>query len=228
MNGLIDEDTLNYLHNRNPRTSTFYMLPKIHKPGNPGRPIVNSIDSITERISAYVDETLKELSKLVPSYIKDTSHFLQVLQSIDVQPEDYLVTIDVSSLYTNIPHKEGIDHIMDWMLQKGISTEESRFIADLAKLVLQCNYFEFDNKIYHQVSGTAMGTRMAPNYAIIFMHYIEETILNTSPLKPRIWKRFIDDIFMVWQHGKDTLDDFLEVYQPPTPHHQIHSRIQSP
>ena len=147
---------------------------------------------------------------LVICFIVKLCRFLQVLQSIDVQPEDYLVTIDVSSLYTNIPHKEGIDYIMDWMPQKGISTEESGFIADLAKLVLECNYFEFDNKTYHQVSGTAMGTRMAPNYATIFMHYIEEKILNTSPLKPKIWKWFIDDIFMVWQHGKDTLDEFLK------------------
>ena len=42
--------------------------------------------------------------------------------------------------------------------------------------------------------GTAMGTRMAPNYAIIFMHSVEQEILNNSKLKPRIWHCFIDDM----------------------------------
>ena len=35
-------------------------------------------------------------------------------------------------------------------------------------------------KIYLQKQGTAMGTRMAPNYAIIFMHAVEEEILNNT------------------------------------------------
>ena len=47
----IDDKTMKKLYNKSPRTPNFYMLPKIHKPNNPGRPIVNGIGSITERIS---------------------------------------------------------------------------------------------------------------------------------------------------------------------------------
>ena len=54
-----------------------------------------------------------------------------------------------------------------------------------------------------------MGTQMAPNYAIIFMHSVEEEILKNTTLKPRIWRRFIDDVFIVWTHGKETLEKFL-------------------
>ena len=57
--GIITDTTKESLQTKNPRTSTFYMLPKIHKPGNPGRPIVNSIGSITEKISAFVDSHLR-------------------------------------------------------------------------------------------------------------------------------------------------------------------------
>ena len=46
---IINDTTKENLQTKNPRISTFYMLPKIHKPGNPGRPIVNSIGSITEK-----------------------------------------------------------------------------------------------------------------------------------------------------------------------------------
>ena len=50
---------------------------------------------------------------------------------------------------------------------------------------------------------------MAPNYAIIFMHSVEEEILKNTTLKPRIWRRFIDDVFIVWTHGMETLEKFL-------------------
>ena len=49
--GIINDTTKENLQTKNPRISTFYILPKIHKPGNPGRPIINSIGSITKNLS---------------------------------------------------------------------------------------------------------------------------------------------------------------------------------
>ena len=65
--------------------------------------------------------------------------------------------------------------------------------------------------MYIQKQGTAMGTRMAPNYAIIFMCYLESNMLNQSTLKPKTWLRFIDDIFMVWSHGIQALTLFMDM-----------------
>ena len=179
------------------RISNFYTLPKIHKANNPGRPIVNSIGSITEKLSEYVDENIKNLSKLVPSYIKDTTHFLQLLSTISIQEEDLLVTIYVSSLYTNIIHEEGLQAMQDWMLQNNISLNRTEFIKNLGNLVLKHNYFEFNGQLFLQQQGTTMGTRMAPNYAIIFMHKIETELLQKSTLQPTFFKRCIDDIFLI-------------------------------
>ena len=97
---------LQFLTVKNPRTPIFYMLPKIHKINNPGRPIVSACDSPTEKLSAYIDSFIKPLTQLVPSYIKDNNDSLYKLeQQISQIPHDaYLVTIDVVSLYTNIPH----------------------------------------------------------------------------------------------------------------------------
>ena len=106
--GNISPAEFEVLYNSDPRISNFYTVPKIHKNNNPGQPIVNSIGSITEKILAYVDENIKHLSKLVPSYIKDTGHFLNSIKDIDTDEEDLLVTVVVSSLYTNIRHQDGI------------------------------------------------------------------------------------------------------------------------
>ena len=88
-----------------------YILPKIHKnkDNRPGRPIVSASSHPTERISEFVDYQLNPLVPKLPSYIKDTTHFLQKLDSLpELSNSCLLVTLDVSSLNTNIPHKEGI------------------------------------------------------------------------------------------------------------------------
>ena len=55
-----------------------------------------------------------------------------------------------------------------------------------------------------------MGTRMAPNYAIIFMHYFETNFLINYPKQQKIWLRIIDDIFTIWKDRKQELEKFLE------------------
>ena len=55
-----------------------------------------------------------------------------------------------------------------------------------------------------------MGTRMAPNYANLFMGELESEILENYPKKPLVWYRYIDDIFFIWTHGREELDKFLK------------------
>lgn len=54
-----------------------------------------------------------------------------------------------------------------------------------------------------------MGTRMAPSFANLFMGLLEKSFLESQTLKPFKWLRFIDDIFLIWQHGMDSLLSFL-------------------
>ena len=215
--GIINDTTKESLQTKNPRISTFYMLPKIHKPGNPGRPIVNSIGSITEKSSAFVDSHLRQYTPRISSYIKDTTHFINIIRNIQLDPKDLLVTIDVSSLCTNIPHTEGIAAINRMMEETGTDTLLRMFISNLAYQVLTKNFFNFNGQLYEQTQGTAMGTRMAPNYAIVFMYYLETNFLSHYPKQPKIWLRFIDDKIMIWQFGRLELEEFLEALNN---HHQ--------
>ena len=98
---IIDETTKESLKTKNPKIPSFYLLPKIHKPNNPQRPMVNSIGSVTEKISAFVDKHLRKFTSRIPSYVKDTTHFINITKNIHLKPDGLLVTIDVSSLFTN-------------------------------------------------------------------------------------------------------------------------------
>lgn len=54
-----------------------------------------------------------------------------------------------------------------------------------------------------------MGTRIGPNYANIFMGQLEDKFLLTRTLKPFYYKRYIDDVFLIWYHGEQELLSFI-------------------
>ena len=85
-------------------------------------------------------------------------HFLNIIKTIEIEEEDLLVTVDVSSLYANIRHQDGITALKHWLIENGTPRDKAAFIGALAKQVLTSNYLTFNGKIYLQKQGTAMGT----------------------------------------------------------------------
>ena len=208
----ITDKNIEYFMIDNPRLARFYLLPKIHKRlrNVPGRPVVSHVGFHTERISSFIDYHLQPLAQSVKSYVKDTNDFLCKLKGIRKLPNDsIMVTIDVVGLYPSIPHEEGLSALktaLEKRPEKPVSTES---LCELAELVLKNNIFEFDEKVYRQLRGTAIGTKMAPPYAIIFLAELEERFLASCEHKPEVWFRYIDDIFMIWTHGEEKLKEFL-------------------
>ena len=203
--GELSKHCQSYLLGFKPRTARFYMLPKLHKNKlpPPGRPIISGNNSPTERISQLVDHFLKPASPLGPSYIKDTTHFLQIMSEVGpLPPGCLLVTLDVSSLYTNIPNTEGIQAALEALetIRPGAQHPTNSSLIKLLELVLKSNNFTFCGRHFLQIGGTAMGTRAAPNYAITHMHRFEKLHVYTYHLLALLWKRFIDDIFLIWPH----------------------------
>jgi len=199
-----------------PRTPLFYFLPKIHKKGNPERPIISGCDSPTDKISKFLTTILNPIAQAQPSYITGTKHFLQTLNSHKTIPNNaYLVTADVTSLYTNIPHEEGISTVMEALnTHRELlppNTPNNRIIKQFLNLILKHNYFDFMDKHYLQIQGTAMGTKMAPPYANIFMAKIEQQITKNHTEHIDIWKRFIDDIFFIWTGSFTQLTEFMHM-----------------
>jgi peptide-methionine (R)-S-oxide reductase len=208
--GLMTEKTYNIINTPNTKPARFYTLPKIHKSitNPPGRPIMSANSHPTEKLSEYIDMHLNPFLKDITSYVKDTNHFVSICRNIKLTPKDRLITFDVASLYTNIPHQEGVDAIKQFMTPR-IGKEKAEMLAALSLLVLEGNIFEFNDQLYLQTSGSAMGTKVAPSLACIFVHILETKFLKDAPIKPKIWKRYIDDIFCVIEATDDELDEFI-------------------
>ena len=212
--GKLDGKMADKMKTDNPKTPRFYLLPKIHKPDNPGRPVVSSIDCHTEKISHFVDHHLQPLNKALPSYVQDTTDFLQKLRALPEElPEDaLLVTMDVRSLYTNVPNQEGIEAVKSYLRARAKPSDRSlsQVIATFLSLILTLNNFVFNDENYVQVNGASMGTKCAPSYASLFMGKFEEThILPKIRDLILIYVRYIDDIFFIWPGTERELLQFF-------------------
>jgi hypothetical protein len=156
----------------------------------------------------------------IESHIEDTPHFLRTIeahnQSKNIKNTDILVTLDVSSLYTNSNNEDGMDAMKRSLEYRTDKTVPTDFLIKLLQLVLTCNAFEFGKSLFLQCLGTAMGTCCAPNYATIMMNDLDIKIRNlakemmTAEDPIVLLKRFLDDLFMIWRGKVEDLEAFLE------------------
>ena len=169
-NNEIDSDTWKYLNpdNYKIRTPLIYVLPKIHKAPPPetkfvGRPIISGCNSPTEKISEFVDYFLLPIVVRQNTYLKDTMELIRKLEDLVLDQNILLVTMDVTSMYTNIVQEEAIDAVCRayeiappslYKINK-ISTESMR---SLLELILKRNCFRFEDNYYLQTTGCAMGS----------------------------------------------------------------------
>ena len=117
-------------------------------------------------------------------------------------PEDCIVAcLDVVGLYTNIAIPESIDAAVDLLRAQenridmlGLFVEDIRIILEF---ILDRNSFEFNGEQYRQRNGLAMGNQLAPPLAILFMSSLEVKVLDSCDCKPLLYKRYIDDIFVI-------------------------------
>ena len=201
----------------------FYLLMKIHKPNNPGRPVTSACSCPTEKLSAFIDDLLQPINKRLPSYVKDTNHLLKIYNDVPpTKPGEVrlLYKADVKSLYTVIPNNDGLKAIKFWLEKEQDFPYPVDTIIRLVELVLTVNHFEFDGDYYTQSRGVAMGTRMGPSYACLFMGWIEHEFFCTydGPI-PELYKRYIDDMTGCTVIGRSDLDKFLHAFG--TFHHAV-------
>ena len=195
------------------------------------RPIVSGFNSVTVKMSEFIDSFLKQQAKRCKSYIKDTNDFLVKIRDIKgITSKSILVTMDVSSLYTNIDQTEGSEACFEKLETRESKSIPSLILKNMIMMVLQKNIFRFRNVFYTQRKGTCMGTPMAPNYANIFMDKFEQGLLSAfykkSGKRPLVWWRFIDDIFFIWNDDENSLNEFITFCQEYSEIQKMKSKIK--
>ena len=200
------------------RTAEFYGLPKNHKADIPLRPIVSTSGDPLDKLSWLLERVISQLLAFVPAHLKNTYDYLDRIHTQfphGFPPGSIAFTIDVANLYGSIPTDEAIASTIN-LLERNQDKIElfGLSMTDIRLLLEHClnnNYFRFGQKYFKQTKGIAMGSRIAPPLAIVFMNAIESMILASDKiLQPLLYIRYIDDIMGIWTHEPDSLDAFLD------------------
>lgn len=217
--GLINEKQYTYLSppsNLKPRQ--FYLLPKIHKDRSKwpnahmpeGRPIVSDINSESYRVSEYIDYFLKPLATLHEAYIKDTYDFVEKIRDREIDNTDIIVTGDVTSLYTNMRIHRILETVQEAFDNYPDYSRPDNEIINLLRITLTRNDFIFGKDTFLQICGTAMGKRYAPSLANIYLRKFDHEAKYGFRIKPKIYWRYLDDLYLIWPGTKTELQEYQE------------------
>ena len=144
----------------------FYGLPKIHKTGNPLKPIVSSRGLVTYRVVNVLSKVFKPLVGKFSHHIQSTGDFVSRTKGLTLQPGEFLTSYDVTSLFTSFPIDPALCIIKD-LLEKDEKLNEKTVlsvqnITELLGFCMHNTYFSFQNKFYEQIEGVAMGSPISP------------------------------------------------------------------
>lgn len=199
------------------RPRQFYILPKIHKtrhswpyPNMPeGRPIISDCGSESYRIAKYINSFIRPISMQHPAFIRDTYDFIDKIKNIKIPTNSFLVTGDVTALYTNMAFDRVMEEVKKAFTLHPLPRRPDDYLLKLLDLTMRRNDFQFNGKTYLQVCGMAMGKTYAPALADLYMTYFDEKAHELSTLLDTYY-RFLDDIFFIWIGSEDTLISFQE------------------
>ena len=199
----LDENEYKRMYPTGSRPGLFYTTAKVHKLQNGEglneltmRPIISNIGTATYETAKFLNSLLAPLGKLDRS-ILNTEAFVNQVKGQKI-PEGYkMISFDVNSFFTNVPLNETIDIILTKVYDENkIDTKIPKSI--LKELLYLCRkhvHFKFNNKIYIQCDGVAMGSSVGPLLANIFMISLEDSTLPKLELYLCNWKRYVDDTF---------------------------------
>ena len=204
----------------NPLPPRLYCLPKIHKQDIPYRPIVSSNNSPCHKLASFLSQQLPITLNFRSQFsIKNSSILCQDLKDLTIAPTSILFSFDVINLFNSIPPSACLDILKNSLTFSDIPDLIADNLLTLTQLTLHQDFFLFNNTFYKQTLGLAMGSPLSPFLAELFMHSLENTV-SKSPLFKHIlvWKRYVDDIFGIFNGTKEQLMQLHQYLNTIHPH----------
>lgn len=151
------------------------------------------------------------LGKLLEFYIKDSWLFKEKSKNIQLPKNHQLVSLDVVSLYTNIPTQLAKEIITKkWNQIKNYTDIPINEFLDAIELTLNSTYFLYNDSFYKQIEGCAMGSSISSVIAQLVMEDLEETVIQNLNIKLPFFYRYVDDCITAVPKDKQNylLDSF--------------------
>ena len=176
-----------------------YGLPKTHKRGVPLRPILSMTGSPQYAVSRWLCGMLKPVVRHYSKRcVKDSFSFSDLVKTSRLSHGGFMCSFDVVNLFTNVPLKEVIDICANAIYHNdSIDTDPTTLsensFRELLEMVTSGVEFSFDNTMFRQIDGVAMGSPLGPILANIFVGFYEDKIPANQ--WPELYSRYVDDVF---------------------------------
>lgn len=154
----------------------FYGTAKIHKLQTNGtvndlpiRPIISNINTASYNLAKYLAKLLSPLSTSEHT-VKSTNEFITHIKQQYIPRNSKLISFDVTSLFTNVP----LDFTIDIILKRIYTNKEIKTNIpkqQMKELLILCTenvHFSYNNEIFIQTDGVAMGSPLGPVLAGIY------------------------------------------------------------
>ena len=172
----------------------------IHKDNIPLRPILAASKRAGYKIAKYLVPLIEPFASN-DFTLKNSYEFYSSNQGLN-NSNTTGYSYDITSLYTNIPVDETINILCDkiFLLSSTFHNFDRNHFCKLLHSAVSNTYFFFNNYLYKQKEGLAMGNPLAPALANVFLCHIEDLIFSTCPdsYKPKFYRRYLDDTFAVF------------------------------
>ena len=169
---------------------------------------MSDVESESYRISQWLEHFLTPLAIKHETYLKKTYDFVEKIRGKIVDKDCYLITGDVSALYTNMQHERTIECVREIFKKYPDRTRPDKHILDLLNITLRNNDFQFNGKCYLQTCGTPMGKVYAPALANIYMLEFDYKAMHGFKIKPLFFFRFLDDIFSIFMGTREDIVEY--------------------
>ncbi|XP_050518098.1 uncharacterized protein LOC126892578 [Diabrotica virgifera virgifera] len=200
----------------NPQIPRLYGLPKIHKPNVPMRPVVSFYNTPVVALSKFINTILQSSISLQPNYsVKNSTDLVNKLSVLNLPRDFFLVSFDVSNLFTNVPRDETIPIVENLLIKSNTNRGTISHMLGLLKLCLSQDFFSFNNIIYRQAQGLAMGNPLSPVLADLFLNNLECNIFDNhssvhNPLQKILyWFRYVDDVLAIIDGNSSDAENIL-------------------
>jgi len=160
------------------------------------------------------------------SYIENSFELVNGLRNVHLEENYKLISLDVVSLFTNIPVDLAMESVSNrWnYIKEYTDLPKLEFLLGV-RFVLNSTYFIFNNTYYRQLFGTPMGSPLSPIIANIVMQDLENRALNTIGFTPPFYFRYVDDIITACPFN--LVDHVLNIFNSFNPRLQFTIEVEN-
>lgn len=182
-------------------TSKIYGLIKTHKENMPIRPINAKINTPGTKICEIVNDVLTKIANPNIFDIKNTTELINDLKQVKLKNNDKLYSLDIESMFTNIPADLALEIILEKDITKFTKIPIELFRELFNFITVYNTEFQFDNKTFKQIRGLFMGSKTSPVIAQITTNHILQDCFKKREIKPTFIKKYVDDIILITNPG---------------------------